>query len=92
VFFDDAFVPDEGVLGAVDQGSSYTLLRLGPARMTYVTRWPGASRRAYDVAVDYIAERDGLRSTLGHLGTARKIVADNAIDIAATQALLVKAC
>ena len=92
VFSDDAFVPDEGVLGAVDEGFSDAQVRLGPARMTHVMRWLGASRRAHDVAVDYLAERGGFRSTLGDLGMVLKVVADNEIDIAATQALLVKAC
>jgi acyl-CoA dehydrogenase len=92
VFFDDAFVPDEGVLGAVDEGFAYAQVRLGPARMTHVMRWLGASRRAHDVAVDFVAEREGFGSKIGDLGMVQKMVADNEIDIAATRALLVKAC
>ena len=92
VFFDDAFVPDESVLGSVDEGFSYAQVRLGPARMTHVMRWLGAARRAHDLAVAYVAEREGFRSKIGDLGMTQKMVADNEIDIAATRALLVKAC
>lgn len=92
VFFEDVFVPDEAVLGAVDRGFEYAQVRLGPARMTHVMRWLGASRRAHDIAVAYVAEREGFGSPIGNLGLAQKMVADNEIDIAATRALLVRAC
>lgn len=39
VFFENVFVPDENVLGAVDEGFAYAQVRLGPARMTHVMRW-----------------------------------------------------
>ncbi|MET0199859.1 MAG: acyl-CoA dehydrogenase family protein [Rhodococcus fascians] len=92
VFFDSVFVPDENVLGAVDEGFSYAQVRLGPARMTHVMRWLGAARRGHDIAVDHVARREGFGSTLGDLGMVQKMVADNEIDIAATRALLVQAC
>ncbi|OZC81628.1 acyl-CoA dehydrogenase family protein [Rhodococcoides fascians] len=92
VFFDNVFVPDENVLGAVDEGFSYAQVRLGPARMTHVMRWLGAARRGHDIAVDHVARREGFGSVLGDLGMVQKMVADNEIDIAATRALLVQAC
>jgi acyl-CoA dehydrogenase len=92
VHFDGAFVPDENVLGAVDEGFAYAQVRLGPARMTHVMRWLGAARRGHDVAVARVAHREGFGSRLGDLGMIQKMVADNEIDIAATRALLVQAC
>ncbi|WP_420750180.1 acyl-CoA dehydrogenase family protein [Rhodococcus sp. O3] len=92
VFFEDLFVPDSAVLGEVDQGFAYAQVRLGPARMTHVMRWLGAARRGHDVAVGYVAEREGFGSRLGDLGMIQKMIADNEIDIAATRALLVQAC
>ena len=92
VFFDNVFVPDESVLGAVDEGFSYAQVRLGPARMTHVMRWLGAARRGHDIAVAQVAQREGFGSVLGDLGMVQKMVADNEIDIAATRALLVQAC
>ncbi|MGV8873240.1 MAG: acyl-CoA dehydrogenase family protein [Rhodococcus sp. (in: high G+C Gram-positive bacteria)] len=92
VFFENAFVPDENVLGAVDEGFAYAQVRLGPARMTHVMRWLGASRRAHDIAVAQVAQREGFGGKLGDLGMVQKMVADNEIDIAATRALLTSAC
>ena len=92
VTFDDVFVPDGGVLGEVDQGFAYAQVRLGPARMTHVMRWLGAARRGHDVAVDYVADRVGFGGRLGELGMIQKMIADNEIDIAATRALLIRAC
>ncbi|WP_197382151.1 acyl-CoA dehydrogenase family protein [Mycolicibacterium mengxianglii] len=92
VFFDNVFVPDENVLGAVDQGFDYAQVRLGPARMTHVMRWLGAARRGHDIAVSHVAQREGFGGKLGDLGMVQKMIADNEIDIAATRALLTKAC
>jgi alkylation response protein AidB-like acyl-CoA dehydrogenase len=92
VFFEDLFVPDTAVLGAVDEGYTYAQVRLGPARMTHVMRWLGAARRGHDIAVDYVARREGFGSRLGDLGMIQQMVADNEIDMAATRALLIRAC
>ncbi|MFC7449030.1 acyl-CoA dehydrogenase family protein [Rhodococcus daqingensis] len=92
VFFEDLLVADDAVLGEVDRGFEYAQVRLGPARMTHVMRWLGAARRGHDVAVARVAQREGFGSRLGDLGMIQKMVADNEIDIAATRALLVRAC
>jgi len=92
MFFEDLFLPDSAVLGEADQGFAYAQVRLGPARMTHVMRWLGAARRAHDVAVAHVAQRDGFGGKLGDLGMIQQMVADNEIDIAATRALLTQAC
>ena len=69
VSFTDSFVPDEDVLGGVDEGFAYAQVRLGPARMTHVMRWTGAVRRAHEVAVAYVASREAfvlLRTEAGN--------------------------
>ncbi|MGV9859618.1 acyl-CoA dehydrogenase family protein [Gordonia sp. NPDC003425] len=92
VRFTDVFVPDKDVLGEVDQGYRYAQVRLGPARMTHVMRWLGVAVRCHEVAVDYVAHREGFGGTLGDLGMIQQMVADNEIDLAAARALLVQAC
>ncbi|GAC67072.1 acyl-CoA dehydrogenase family protein [Gordonia soli] len=92
VSFTDVFVPDEDILGEVDEGYRYAQVRLGPARMTHVMRWLGAATRAHDVAVDYVSQREGFGGRLGDLGMIQQMVADNVIDLSATRALLVRAC
>lgn len=92
VHLHDVFVPDEHVLGEVDEGFRYAQARLGPARMTHVMRWLGAAVRAHETALDYIAERRAFGSALADLGLAQRLVADSEIDLAATRALLLQAC
>lgn len=88
----DVYVPDEDVLGGVDEGFRYAQVRLGPARMTHVMRWSGAARRAHEVAVAHAAGREAFGTRVAQLGMAQQMIADNEIDLAATRALLVEAC
>ncbi|MDQ6523450.1 acyl-CoA dehydrogenase family protein [Nocardioides sp. LHD-245] len=92
VLFEDAFVPDEDVLGEVGQGFAGAQVRLGPARMTHVMRWLGAARRAHEVAVAHVAGREAFGARLADLGMVQQMIADNEIDLAATRALLLEAC
>jgi acyl-CoA dehydrogenase len=92
VSFSEAFVPDEDVLGEVDEGFRFAQVRLGPARMTHVMRWSGAARRAHEIAVRRVAEREAFGSRLGQLGMIQQMIADSEIDLAATRALLLEAC
>lgn len=90
--FTDAFVPDENVLGGVDEGFRYAQVRLGPARMTHVMRWTGAAQRAHEVAVRHVSGRAAFGARLADLGMVQQLIADNEIDLAATRALLREAC
>lgn len=92
VAFDGLFVPDEAVLGEVDQGFVNLQVRLGPARMTHVMRWLGAAVRAQEVALDYATARRAFGGSLADQGLAQQLIADNEIDLAATRALLDVAC
>ncbi|MGY0390647.1 acyl-CoA dehydrogenase family protein [Nocardioides sp. WG-D5] len=92
VVFNDLFVADEDVLGEVDEGFRYAQVRLGPARMTHVMRWTGAARRAHEVAIRYASNRRAFGSPVAELGMAQQMIADNEIDLAATRALLLRAC
>ncbi|TYL46398.1 acyl-CoA dehydrogenase family protein [Nocardioides sp. BGMRC 2183] len=90
--FSDLFVPDEDVLGEVDRGFAGAQIRLGPARMTHVMRWLGAARRAHEIAVAHVADREAFGARLADLGMMQQMIADNEIDLAATRALLLEAC
>lgn len=92
VTFTDVFVPDENVLGGVDEGFAYAQVRLGPARMTHVMRWTGAVQRAHEVAIRHVSGREAFGARLADLGMMQQLIADNEIDLAATRALLRRAC
>lgn len=92
VMFTDVRLTDADILGEVDEGFRYAQVRLGPARMTHVMRWLGAARRAHDVAAAHVAGRRGFGARLADLGMIQGMLADNEIDLAATRALLLRAC
>jgi acyl-CoA dehydrogenase len=56
--FDGLEIPDENRLMNVGDGLKLTQIRLGTARLTHCMRWLGLSRRALDIAADYVAERE----------------------------------
>lgn len=92
VKFEGVFVPDAGVLGGVDEGFRYAQVRLGPARTTHVMRWLGSAQRAQDIALLHVADREAFGGPLSELGMIQHQIADNEIDLAASRALLLRAC
>lgn len=92
VVLDDAFVPDDAVLGEPGRGFAYAQARLAPARLTHCMRWLGAARRAHEIAVERSVGRELFGATLADHGMAQQLIADNEIDLAASRALLWHAC
>jgi acyl-CoA dehydrogenase len=92
VTFEEVLVPDESVLGDIDRGFANAQVRLGPARMTHVMRWLGAARRAHEVAVQVVSDRELFGSRLSDLGLMQQMIADNEIDLVTTRAVLMQAC
>jgi acyl-CoA dehydrogenase len=92
IVFDGCEVTDDQVLGEVDRGFEYAQVRLGPARMTHCMRWLGVARRAQDIALERADNRSAFGKPLADLGMAQQLLADSEIDIAASRALLWRAC
>lgn len=59
VIYDEVRVPDENLLGELDEGFAIAQQRLGPARLTHCMRYSGMAERAIEVAKAYTAEREG---------------------------------
>ena len=90
ITFDGCVVPDEQVLGAVDEGFKYAQVRLAPARLTHCMRWLGLAGRSLDVALDRAASRELFGSRLADLGMAQKLIADSVIDLETSRALIMR--
>jgi len=56
--FDCLEIGDANRLMGVGDGLKVTQIRLGTARLTHCMRWLGLSRRALDIAADYVSERE----------------------------------
>lgn len=81
VDFEDLFVPEDDVLGAVGEGFRYAQVRLAPARLTHCMRWLGAAVRAHDIAKDYAVRRTAFGKPLAEHEGVGFMLADNEIDL-----------
>jgi len=88
VRFEEAFVPDDAVLGEPGQGFRYAQVRLAPARLTHCMRWLGAARRAHEIALARSVTRSVFGAPLAEHGMAQQMIADNEIELGAARALL----
>ena len=88
VRLDEAFVPDDAVLGAPGEGFRHAQVRLAPARLTHCMRWLGAARRAHEIALARSVTRSVFGAPLAEHGMAQQMIADNEIELAAARALL----
>lgn len=88
--FENVRVSDSAVLGEVGLGFKYAQVRLGPARLTHCMRWLGLARRAQDIVLDRTNTREIFGSTIGELGIAQNMLAESAIDIETTDAIITK--
>ena len=91
VVFDDCRVADDAVLGEVGLGYRYAQVRLAPARLTHCMRWLGIARRALDIALDRVAQREAFGRPLGELGMAQQKIAESVIDIETSRGLIWRA-
>jgi alkylation response protein AidB-like acyl-CoA dehydrogenase len=60
--------------------------------MTHCMRWLGAARRAHELTLDRILDRQAFGRVLADHGMAQQMVADSEIDIAAARALVLQPC
>ncbi|MGQ3412410.1 acyl-CoA dehydrogenase family protein [Natrinema sp. LN54] len=74
--YENVRVPDEHLLGELNQGFTHAQERLGPARLTHCMRYSGMAQRSLDIAKAYVSERQGFDSTLSDKQSLRHRIAD----------------
>jgi acyl-CoA dehydrogenase len=74
--YDDVRVPEEHLLGELNQGFVHAQERLGPARLTHCMRYSGMAQRSLEIAKAYTSEREGFDSTLSEKQSLRHRIAD----------------
>ncbi|MEJ8825984.1 acyl-CoA dehydrogenase [Variovorax humicola] len=81
VLVDGLRVPDDQVLGQVDEGFRYAQIRLSPARLSHCMRWLGAAVRSQEIATAYAVRRKAFGKLLiDHEGVGF-MLAENLIDL-----------
>ena len=74
-------VSEEDVLMAIGDGLKATQIRLGPARLTHCMRWIGMSRRAMDIAAEYVRERKSFGTSLSEHEGVQWMLGEAAMNI-----------
>ena len=74
--YENVRVPEENLLGNLDEGFQHAQQRLGPARLTHCMRFTGMATRALEVAKAYLSEREGFDSTLADKQALRYEIAE----------------
>ncbi|SDJ93961.1 acyl-CoA dehydrogenase family protein [Natronorubrum texcoconense] len=76
IVYENVRVPEEHLLGELNQGFTHAQERLGPARLTHCMRFSGMAQRSLEIAKAYISEREGFGSTLSDKQSLRYRIAD----------------
>ncbi|WP_247000000.1 acyl-CoA dehydrogenase family protein [Halosolutus gelatinilyticus] len=76
IVYDGVRVPEEHLLGELNEGFTHAQERLGPARLTHCMRFSGMAQRSLDIAKAYTSEREGFGSTLSDKQALRHRIAD----------------
>ncbi|WP_458209962.1 acyl-CoA dehydrogenase family protein [Haladaptatus sp. NG-SE-30] len=74
--YENVRVPDDALLGTLDEGFKHAQQRLGPARLTHCMRFSGMAERALDVAKAYVSDREAFGTPLSEKQDLRFTVAE----------------
>ena len=88
IVFEDLFVPDANRLGAIGDGLRLGMSHVGEARIGVAAHCVGMAQRAFDYAARHMTARSQFGQPLGNFQGLRWILADMALDIEQSRALL----
>jgi acyl-CoA dehydrogenase len=84
-------IPNEHLLMNEGDGLKLTQMRLGVARLTHCMRWLGLSRRALEIAMERIGQRDSFGMKLIDRESVQGLVGQAAMEIEIGRLLTMKA-
>ena len=86
IFFENAKVPKENVLGEIGKGHKIAFNVLNIGRYKLCAMAMGASKRVMKMAIDYAKEREQFDTSIANFGAIKYKLAEMAIKIYATEA------
>ncbi len=89
--FDGLEIADENRLLGVGDGLKVTQMRLGTARLTHCMRWLGLARRAMEIALAQVRERESFGIKLADHEGVQWMLAEAAMDIEIGRLLTMRA-
>jgi alkylation response protein AidB-like acyl-CoA dehydrogenase len=91
LFFDNAYVPEENMLGDKETGFKVVMSTLNDSRPIMAARGVGLAQGAMDHAIDFIRNRRAFGQAISDFQGVRWMIADMAIQIAAARNLTYEA-
>ena len=91
VYYRDARVPYDNLIGKEGEGFVLAQKRLGPGRIHHCMRWLGQSRRAFDMLCERALSRYAFGSTLAEKQTVQNWIADSAAEMQAARLMTLHA-
>ncbi|CAB4903406.1 unannotated protein [freshwater metagenome] len=88
LFFSDARVPAENLLGEEGQGFRYLSRNLAQERMSIAIQGVGAAQAALDWTVEYVRERKAFGKPIGALQNTRFVLAECRTEVDVAQAFV----
>jgi alkylation response protein AidB-like acyl-CoA dehydrogenase len=88
LFFSDARVPAENLLGEEGQGFRYLSRNLAQERMSIAIQGVGAAQAAVDWTVEYVRERKAFGKPIGALQNTRFVLAECRTEVDVAQAFV----
>ena len=88
LYFTDCFLPDDAVVGEVDQGWRQLMAGLNLERMILAGLMLGTARRTFDDTVSYVRERQQFGRPVGSFQALRHRLADHATELECTRLLV----
>jgi isovaleryl-CoA dehydrogenase len=88
MFFTDCYVPEERVVGGVDQAWMQLMAGLNNERLIIAAQSLGLAQRAFDDVLAYVKERRQFGQPIGSFQTVKHRLADLATEIEATRVLV----
>jgi len=76
IFFEDVFVPQENMLGKQGEGFIYMMTELPQERLSIAISCQAAAQHAYDIAVDYVKERQAFGKAVFDFQNTRFVLAN----------------
>jgi len=88
ISYDDVRIPEDRLLGELNEGFTHAQQRLGPARLTHCMRYTGMATRALDIAKTYMSDREAFGTELKDKQAQRYAIADMETRLHATRTMV----
>jgi len=91
ITFEGLEIAEENVLLELGDGLKATQIRLGPARLTHCMRWLGMAKRAIEICLEYVRERESFGLKLADHEGVQWLLGEAAMEIEIGRMLTMRA-